>query len=78
MAELGTVLRSEITTELDGDGDTLVLQVELSGPDDVQNCEMYRAPGDDSRHVKGTRVAIESIGPASKMRLFLYTTRTCT
>ena len=47
MAELGTVLRSEIKQELDGDGETLVLQVELSGPDDVQNCEMYRAPGGD-------------------------------
>ena len=67
--EMGTVKRSEIGAELDGDGDARVLQVELTSPEDVQSAEQYRAPGDDARPVNGTRVIVLSIGPASKVAI---------
>ena len=41
---VGKVTGVEITTNNDGEDDTIMLQVEISDPDDIQDIEHYSGP----------------------------------
>jgi len=63
---LGTVTGRSTAKNRDGEGNRLLLQVEMSNADDVQTIEMINAPGEDSNPPKGSQVLIVDLGSAFK------------
>ena len=66
---IGRVLSSEITENRDGEGKVLLLQVELSDPDDVQTVEYAQAAGEDFRPPEDTTVIVTDLGEAWKIAI---------
>ena len=61
---IGTVRGREIKPNRNGAGDVILLQVEISGPDDVQTVELMTHAGDEASPVDGAQVILVQIGPA--------------
>lgn len=66
---IGTVKGFQIGPNRDGTNDVLLLQVEMSDPDDIQTVEYYSGAGDDTIPPKGSLVTILSVGPAWKIAI---------
>lgn len=61
---IGTVRGREIKPNRNGAGDVILLQVEISGPDDVQTVELMTHAGDEASPPNGAQVVLVQIGPA--------------
>lgn len=62
--KLGRVISSEIGTNRDGEENVLLLQVEMSDPDDIQTVEYMQAAGVDYRPPPDTTVIVLGLGTA--------------
>ena len=61
---IGTVRGREKKPNRNGEGDVILLQVEISGPDDVQTVELMTHAGDEASPPDGALVILVQIGPA--------------
>ena len=61
---IGTVRGREIKPNRNGDHDVILLQVEISGPDDVQTVELMTHAGDESSPPDGAQVVLLGAGSA--------------
>jgi len=61
---IGTVRGREIKPNRNGEGDVILLQVEISGPDDVQTVELMTHAGDEASPPDDAQVLLVQIGPA--------------
>lgn len=66
---IGTVKGFQIGPNRDGTEDVLLLQVEMSDPDDIQTVEYYSGAGDDTIPPEGSLVTILSVGRAWKIAI---------
>lgn len=66
---IGTVRGFEIGPNRDGTNDVLLLQVEMSDPDDIQTVEYFSGAGDDTIPPAGSLVTIFSVGRAWKIAI---------
>lgn len=69
MADLGTVVGSEISTNRDSDENVTLLQCIISEEEDIQNVELYTRGGDDYRPPDDSTVIIVSIGKSWKVAI---------
>ena len=58
---------SSISTNQDGSEKVLLLQVEISDPDDIQTIEMFRGSGVDFKPTKDSLVFVVEAGQANKI-----------
>lgn len=65
----GKVTGREFTTNRDGDVDKIMLQVEISDPDDIQTVELMSQSGEDTNPPDGSRIAILTIGESYKIAI---------
>lgn len=63
----GKIKGFEVKKNRDGSGDRLMLQVEISDPDDTQTVELMSQSGDDAVPPIDSRVLITSVGSAYKI-----------
>lgn len=63
----GRVVGSEIIENRDSDGPVRMLQVEITGPGDVQDVEMLRESGRDSNPINGSMALVIDDDPAFLM-----------
>lgn len=63
MVNTGTVTGRTVTTNRDGTTQRLMLQVQMSDPDDIQTVEYVPMPGTDDNPINGTKVFIIDVGP---------------
>lgn len=61
MIQTGTVTGREVTTNRDGQNPRLMLQVQMSSPEDVRTVEYVPIPGQDENPVNGSRVFIAAV-----------------
>lgn len=61
MLETGTITGREIARNKDAERVTLLLQVTVSGPDDVQTCELQSFAGEDYQPPDGARVFVADV-----------------
>lgn len=61
---IGKVRGREKKPNRNGAGDVILLQVEISGPDDVQTVELMTHAGDEASPPNGAQVILVQIGPA--------------
>ena len=66
---IGTVRGYNIGENRDGTGNVLLLQVEMSDPDDIQTVEYMSGAGDDTIPPVGSLVTILSVGRAWKIAI---------
>ena len=66
---IGTVKGFQIGPNRDGTNDVLLLQVEMSDPDDIQTVEYFSGAGDDTIPPEGSLVTILSVGRAWKIAI---------
>jgi len=66
---IGTVKGFEIGKNRDGTKNVLLLQVEMSDPDDIQTVEYFSGAGDDTIPPEGSLVTILSVGSAWKIAI---------
>ena len=66
---IGTVRGFEIGPNRDGTNNVLLLQVEISDPDDIQTVEYFSGAGDDTIPPEGSLVTILSVGRAWKIAI---------
>lgn len=67
MIQTGRVVGRSITTNKDGTNDVMMLEVQISDPDDIQSVQFFSPPGDDSPPSDGSIVAIIDISDAYKI-----------
>lgn len=65
--QTGRVIGREIKKNRDGTKTSLLLQVEISSPDDIQTVELISQDGEDTNPVDNSRVVIIPIGQAYKI-----------
>ena len=63
MVKTGTITGREVTTNRDGTTQRLMLQVQMSNPDDIQTVEYVPLPGTDANPINGAKVFILEVGP---------------
>lgn len=63
MARTGTVTGRTVAKNKDGQNQRLMLQVQMSDPDDIQTVEYVPLPGMDSNPINGSKVFILAVGP---------------
>jgi hypothetical protein len=61
---IGRVISSTIEKNRDGEGNVLMLKVEISDPDDLQEVELFRQPGIDARPNADASLLIDDLGDA--------------
>lgn len=66
---IGTVKGFQIGPNRDGTQNVLLLQVEMSDPDDIQTVEYYSGAGDDTIPPEGSLVTVLSVGRAWKIAI---------
>lgn len=66
---IGRVISSEVGKNRDGDGDVLLLTVEISEPGDEQTVEYMQAAGEDFNPPEDTTVIVADLGEAWKIAL---------
>ena len=62
MTRLGTIRGREITKNKDGTTPRVMLQVEMTSPDDIQTVELVTPPGMDVNPIDGSLVYIQTVG----------------
>ena len=67
MQQIGRIVGREIKKNRDGTKTSLLLQVEISSPDDIQTVELISQDGEDTNPVDNSRVIIIPIGQAYKI-----------
>jgi phage gp45-like len=67
MIKVGTVTGREIRPNIDGSKDVLLLQVEITDPEDIQTVEVIGHAGEDSNPPDGSTVLIVKVGNAWKL-----------
>lgn len=67
--QTGRVVGREIKKNRDGTKVSLLLQVEMSSPDDIQTVELISQDGEDTNPVDNSRVVIIPIGQAFKIAI---------
>lgn len=67
MIRIGTVRGRQAGKNRDGTDDVLLLQVEISDPDDVQTVQLMNPAGENSNPPDGSQVLIIDIGSAFKV-----------
>lgn len=68
-ALIGKVTGRTITTNKDGPNNKIMLQVEITDPDDIQTIEFMNQAGEDTNPPNDTNVIILSIGEAWKIAI---------
>jgi hypothetical protein len=66
---IGKIRGYEVKKNRDGSAEVLLLQVEVTDPDDIQTIEFYQAAGQDSNPPLDSLVAFLSVGNAWKIAL---------
>lgn len=69
MIQRGKVTGREIKKNRDGTKNVLLLQVEITDPDDIQTVEYMTPSGEDANPPNGSDVAIVSVGNAYKIAI---------
>lgn len=64
---IGRVTGYQVAKNKDGENNVLLLQVEISEPDDVQTVELFRHAGVDYNPPSGSRVFVLQIDPSWKI-----------
>jgi hypothetical protein len=64
---IGKITGVDIGKNKDGTKDVRLLQVEMSGPDDVRTVELFTVSGEDSAPEVGDEVAIRVLGTSSNL-----------
>jgi hypothetical protein len=64
---VGKITGVDIGKNKDGTKDVRLLQVEMSGPDDVRTVELFTVSGEDSAPEVGDEVAIRALGTSSNL-----------
>jgi len=67
LIQTGRVTGGEIKKNKDGEKNVLILQVEITEPDDVQSIQLMKQAGEDTNPPDGSTVTILSIGNAFKI-----------
>lgn len=67
MIKVGTITGREITTNIDGSQLAMMLQVEITSPEDIQTVEVIGHAGEDSNPPDGSTVIIVRVGNAWKI-----------
>ncbi len=67
MGLIGKVTGSEAKTNRDGKTNKLMLQVEITDPDDIQTVELMTQAGEDTNPPNDSKVLILSVGDAYKI-----------
>jgi hypothetical protein len=67
--QTGIVKGRQVAKNRDGGRDVLLLQVELSDPDDVQTVELMQSAGDQCNPENGSKVLVISNGSAYKIAI---------
>lgn len=62
MTSIGRVTGREIKTNMDGQTAKLLLQVELTDPEDIQTIELVRQAGEDTNPPDDSRVIVLDVG----------------
>lgn len=62
MVRTGKITGREITTNRDGTAPRVMLQVQMTNPDDIQTVEYVSLPGQDENPINGSRVFILEVG----------------
>lgn len=66
-AYTGTVKKSEITKNRDGENDVRMLTIELSEPDDLPTIQLMTMAGDDTCPIDGDEVAIIEVSKSYRI-----------
>lgn len=69
MQQIGRVTGREIVANRDGTKQSLMLQVEITDPEDIQTVELISQDGEDTNPVDNSRVVIIPIGQAYKIAI---------
>lgn len=69
MVKLGTITGREITTNRDGTTPRVMLQVQMTSPDDIQTVELVTPPGYDANPINGSLVYVMEVGTAYKIAI---------
>jgi len=69
LIDIGTVRGYEVEKNKDADDDTLLLQVEFMGEDDLQTVELIRGSGVDCNPQPGSRVIVLDITPSYRVAI---------
>jgi len=64
MMKLGRIISSEITENRDGEKKVLLLQAEITGPEDIKTVEYIQAAFVDARPPAGVSIFIDDLGAA--------------
>ena len=67
MVRTGIITGREITTNRDGTNQRVMLQVQMSNPDDIQTVEYVSLPGQDENPINGSRVYIIEVANSYKI-----------
>ncbi len=65
----GKITGRTITPNRDGTNPRVMLQVQMSNPDDIQTVEYVSLPGQDENPINGTRVFILEVGDSYKIAI---------
>lgn len=67
MVKTGIITGRTITTNRDGSGDRVMLQVQITNSDDIQTVEYVSLPGQDENPINGSRVYIIEVSDSYKI-----------
>jgi len=67
MIKVGTVTGREIKPNIDGTQDVMILQVEITDPEDIQTVEVIANAGEDNNPPDDSTVVIARVGDAWKI-----------
>ena len=69
LVRTGTVTGREVRANRDGDKPRLMLQVQITGPDDIQTIEYVPQPGQDENPINDTKVFIIQVSESYKIAI---------
>lgn len=69
MTRTGRITGRTITTNRDGSNPRVMLQVQMTNPDDIQTVEYVSLPGQDENPIDGSRVYIIEVGDQYKIAI---------
>ena len=69
MVRTGKITGRTITTNRDGSNLRVMLQVQMTNPDDIQTVEYVSLPGQDENPINGSRVYILEVGESYKIAI---------
>ena len=69
MVKTGKITGRTITTNRDGTNQRVMLQVQMTNPDDIQTVEYVSLPGQDENPIDGSRVFILEVGDSYKIAI---------